>query len=155
MDDPNPVDQVEKRLRPPDRDARRRRDGGAGVPPSVATALACAGSSRYTILGGTAAIPPVEVPVVCPTERAPTPRRSNGDEEDDEMTERPGGIPPDRAPWDPANGLRVGALVGGLLGAGALWLTGVGWWLPAGAIAGAVVGYWSERRRARRPGPGA
>lgn len=61
-------------------------------------------------------------------------------------------IPPDRQPWDPANGLRVGALVGGLLGAGVVWLTGTVWWLVVGAAAGGAIGWWTERsKRLRSP----
>ena len=54
-------------------------------------------------------------------------------------------------PWDPANGLRVGGLVGGLVGAAVIAFTGfTHFWVIAatGAIGGAI-GFWSEKRKQR------
>ncbi|MFH1331224.1 MAG: hypothetical protein ABIJ48_11300 [Actinomycetota bacterium] len=50
------------------------------------------------------------------------------------------------------NGLRVGALVGGLLGAIATAATSVTnvWLVFAGAAGGGAIGFWSERRSLRR-----
>ncbi len=69
--------------------------------------------------------------------------------------------PADRQPWDPANGLRVGVVAGGLLGAALLAVTGfANFWVVglAGAVGGAV-GFWSEKRkqpdRSRPPNPDA
>lgn len=62
-------------------------------------------------------------------------------------------ISPGRAPWDPVNGLRIGALTGGLIGAALIALSGVAsFWIIAccGAIGGGV-GYWSEKRKQRPP----
>ncbi len=47
--------------------------------------------------------------------------------------------------------MRVGALVGGLLGATAAAVTDVGtlWWVMGGGAIGAGVGYASEKRKVR------
>lgn len=66
-----------------------------------------------------------------------------------------GRLRPGQQVYDPLNGLRVGTLAGGLLGAAATAMTGVAnWWfvLVGGAIGGAT-GYWSESRRLRQAGP--
>ena len=61
----------------------------------------------------------------------------------------PSSLPPERAPWDPANGLRIGAFVGGLIGAALIAVTGVtSPWIIAGCgVVGGGVGYWSEKRK--------
>jgi hypothetical protein len=46
-------------------------------------------------------------------------------------------LPEGRPPWDPLNGLRIGALAGGVIG---VILT---------LIAGGAIGYWSEKRKQR------
>ncbi len=50
---------------------------------------------------------------------------------------------------DPVNGLRVGMLAGGLLGALITVLTSVGyaWLVFALGLIGGVIGFWTERRR--------
>lgn len=55
---------------------------------------------------------------------------------------------PGRQPWDPANGLRVGILAGGFVGAGVIALTGIAsfWIVAAFAAIGGAIGYWSEKR---------
>jgi uncharacterized protein YcfJ len=67
-------------------------------------------------------------------------------------------LPPGRQPYDVLNGLRIGALVGGIIGAIVMVVTGVQslWVLLAGAVIGGLVGYLYERRRlnaARTPPP--
>ena len=64
----------------------------------------------------------------------------------------PDRLPPGRQPYDPLNGLRVGALSGGLMGAIATFATGAGyaWLVLVGAGVGGAVGYWFERRSLRR-----
>lgn len=47
------------------------------------------------------------------------------------------------------NGLRVGAFAGLALGAIAAAVTRVAWFLLIGVVAGAVIGYFWERRRIR------
>jgi uncharacterized protein YcfJ len=61
-------------------------------------------------------------------------------------------LPSGRQPYDPLNGLRVGALSGGLMGAVATATTSAGyaWLVLVGAVAGGATGYWYERRRLRR-----
>jgi hypothetical protein len=58
-------------------------------------------------------------------------------------------LPPGRQPYDMLNGFRIGALAGGLMGAlgAAVTNTRVVWVVLVGAAAGAVIGYWTERRR--------
>lgn len=58
-------------------------------------------------------------------------------------------LPPGRQPYDVLNGLRIGALVGGIIGAIVMVLTSLDslWVLLVGAAIGAVVGYLYERRR--------
>lgn len=58
---------------------------------------------------------------------------------------------PGRQPWDPANGLRVGIMVGGLIGAAVIALTGLErfWILAATGTIGGAVGYCSEKRKQR------
>lgn len=76
-------------------------------------------------------------------------------------------LPVGHQPYDPLNGLRVGALAGGLLGAIAAAIVGLGyaWLILVGAALGGAIGYWYERSRLRRrpvdptdpsegPGPG-
>lgn len=55
----------------------------------------------------------------------------------------------DRAPWDPLNGFRVGALTGGVVGvlvSVGLSVTPLGP-LLIGTIGGGVIGYRSEKRK--------
>ncbi len=58
-------------------------------------------------------------------------------------------LPPGRQPYDVLNGLRIGALVGGILGAIVMVLTSLDslWVLLVGAAIGAAIGYFYERRR--------
>lgn len=50
---------------------------------------------------------------------------------------------------DPVNGLRIGMLAGGLLGALITVLTSVGyaWLVFVLGLIGGVIGFWTERRR--------
>ena len=59
-------------------------------------------------------------------------------------------LPPGHQPYDPLNGLRVGAFAGIALGAVGAALTRIGWLLLIGAVVGAVAGYVTERNRLRR-----
>ncbi len=59
-------------------------------------------------------------------------------------------LPPGRQPYDPLNGLRVGALAGGVLGAIGAAVTHIGWIILIGAVAGGAIGYLTERNRLRR-----
>jgi uncharacterized protein YcfJ len=61
-------------------------------------------------------------------------------------------LPPGWQPYDLLNGLRVGALAGGLLGAIATVATSVTnvWLVFVGAAGGGAIGFWSERRSLRR-----
>ena len=58
-------------------------------------------------------------------------------------------LPPGRQPYDVLNGLRIGALAGGIVGAIVLVVTSLEslWVLLVGAAIGAVVGYVYERRK--------
>jgi hypothetical protein len=58
-------------------------------------------------------------------------------------------LPPGRQPYDVLNGLRIGALAGGIVGAIVMAATTLDslWVLLVGAAIGAVVGYLYERRR--------
>lgn len=61
-------------------------------------------------------------------------------------------LAPGRQPWDPANGLRLGAFVGALLGGGVVAVGYTHFWIvAAGATIGGAVGYWSEKRKQRNP----
>ncbi len=56
-------------------------------------------------------------------------------------------LPPGRQPYDPLNGLRVGGLAGGILGAvfaAASDLVGF-WFVLVAAAIGAGIGYWTEK----------
>lgn len=57
-------------------------------------------------------------------------------------------LPPGRQPYDPVNGFRVGAVVGGLVAV--LITVGLGfpsiWLALAGAVVGGAIGYRSEKR---------
>ena len=57
-------------------------------------------------------------------------------------------LPPGRLPWDSANGLRIGALTGAVLGAALMAVTGIrSFWLVAlTCLAGGVIGFWSQKR---------
>jgi hypothetical protein len=58
------------------------------------------------------------------------------------------GLPPGRQPYDPLNGLRVGALTGGIIGAIIAGFTDLGIWIVfLTAIVAAAVGYWTQRRK--------
>jgi uncharacterized protein YcfJ len=58
-------------------------------------------------------------------------------------------LPRGRQPYDPLNGMRVGAVAGGLLGVIVTALTSIGfvWLVALGAVAGGVLGYRYEKRR--------
>jgi hypothetical protein len=58
-------------------------------------------------------------------------------------------LPAGRQPYDGLNGLRIGALAGGLLGVVAAAVTGVGGiWLVAGtAVVAGAAGYGYEKHR--------
>lgn len=57
-------------------------------------------------------------------------------------------LPPGRQPYDPLNGLRVGALTGGIVGAVIAGLTDLGlWFVFLVAIVAAAVGYWTQKRK--------
>ncbi len=63
----------------------------------------------------------------------------------EEQTDR---LPPGRQPYDPLNGLRIGALAGGIVGAVIAGLTGLGIWLVlVTAIVAAAFGYSSQKRK--------
>lgn len=67
-------------------------------------------------------------------------------------------LPPGRQPYDVLNGFRIGALVGGILGAIVMVVTSFDslWVLLVGAVVGGAIGYVYERRRlnaARTPPP--
>jgi len=65
-------------------------------------------------------------------------------------------LPTGRQPWDPANGLRVGTMAGGLLGAAIVALSGISnfWIVAVCAGVGAGIGYWTEKPRQRNPAVG-
>jgi hypothetical protein len=64
-----------------------------------------------------------------------------GDEHNDRL-------PPGRQPYDPLNGLRVGALTGGIIGAVIAGFTDLGiWFVALTAIVAAAVGYWTQKRK--------
>lgn len=58
-------------------------------------------------------------------------------------------LPPGRQPYDVLNGLRIGALVGGILAAIVMVVTSFDslWVLLVGAVIGGATGYLYERRR--------
>jgi hypothetical protein len=59
-------------------------------------------------------------------------------------------LPPvGRQPWDPANGLRVGTMVGGMVGAAFIAATGLFsfWLIAVPGVVGGCLGYWSEKRK--------
>lgn len=57
-------------------------------------------------------------------------------------------LPPGRQPYDPLNGLRVGALAGGIVGAIIAGLTDLGlWFVFLTAIVAATVGYVTQKRK--------
>jgi hypothetical protein len=63
----------------------------------------------------------------------------------EEKTDR---LPPGRQPYDPLNGMRVGALAGGIVGAVIAGLTDLGFWFVfLVAIVAAAVGYWTQKRK--------
>ena len=57
--------------------------------------------------------------------------------------------PRGRPPWDTWNGLRVGALAGGILGIVlTVWIGASNYWLALPtALIGAAIGYWLESNR--------
>ncbi len=65
------------------------------------------------------------------------------------MPTTPDKHPAGRQPYDPLNGLRIGALAGGILGIAATALLSFSniWLTLVGAVIGAVVGYWWEKQR--------
>ncbi len=64
------------------------------------------------------------------------------------MTERRSDAP-GTTPWDRWNGVRVGGIVGGILGVvTVLFISSRPFWIVlALAAVGATAGYWSERRK--------
>ena len=60
--------------------------------------------------------------------------------------------PPGHQPYDPLNGLRIGALAGGVLAVIPIALLGFGfaWLMVVGAAIGGAAGYLRERRGMRR-----
>ncbi len=60
-------------------------------------------------------------------------------------------FPAGRPPWEPWNGARVGAIVGGLAGLSAALLLSMTNYLVVlvGAALGAAVGYWDAKRKQR------
>lgn len=64
----------------------------------------------------------------------------------------PTGLPPGHQPYDPLNGIRIGAIAGGLVGIGVAALTGfggIGTVVVAAAIGGSA-GYAYQRRERGR-----
>lgn len=63
--------------------------------------------------------------------------------------------PPGHQPYDALNGLRIGALAGGLLAVVPTALLGFGfaWLMIVGAVIGGAVGYLWERREMRSSRP--
>lgn len=60
-------------------------------------------------------------------------------------------LPQGRQPWDPVNGLRIGALAGALVGAAAGALFGfLELWVIAVTAAGGAIGWRSEKRKQSR-----
>lgn len=61
-------------------------------------------------------------------------------------------LPRGRQPWDPANGLRVGTLTGGLVGAAVVAITGLSniWIIAVGGAIGGGLGWWSQKRALTR-----
>lgn len=62
-------------------------------------------------------------------------------------------LPPGRQPYDPLNGVRVGALAGALAGVVATAATRTTWFLLAGAVIGGAIGYLTERRKLHGDNP--
>lgn len=58
-------------------------------------------------------------------------------------------LSPGRQPYDALNGLRIGAIAGGLLGGATAAVTRIGWFVIIGAVIGGVIGYFWERHRMR------
>ena len=60
-------------------------------------------------------------------------------------------LPEGRPPWDPLNGLRIGALAGAVIGVSLTLITPASgiWLMVVGAIVGGAIGYWSEKRKQR------
>ena len=57
-------------------------------------------------------------------------------------------LSPGRQPYDPINGMRVGTLVGAILGAIVAGLTDLGFWtVIVLAVIGGAAGYWSQKRK--------
>jgi len=63
-------------------------------------------------------------------------------------------LPPGTQPYDRLNGIRIGALAGGLVGTLVAALVGgvSFWWVLATAVVGGVVGYGYERRESAERG---
>ena len=60
-------------------------------------------------------------------------------------------LPPGHQPYDPLNGIRVGALVGVILGAVVTLVVDLGVWpLVGGAVVGGIAGFRFERRESGR-----
>lgn len=62
-------------------------------------------------------------------------------------------LPAGRPPWDPINGLRVGAFAGGAIGLIVTVLAGTSnvALILIGMAVGGIAGYWSEKRKQRQP----
>ena len=65
-------------------------------------------------------------------------------------------LPPDRPPWDPWNGARIGVLVGGTAAFLGVWISGwdAYWVTLVGAALGGGAGYRSEARKLHKAPPG-
>ena len=70
---------------------------------------------------------------------------------DDQASMERSPLSPGRAPWDPVNGMRIGAFTGGLFGAALIALSGVAsfWIIACCGVIGGGAGYWSEKRKQR------
>lgn len=68
-------------------------------------------------------------------------------------------LPAGPQPYDGINGMRIGALAGGLLGALLAAVADMPWLIATGAVVGGGIGFWYERhgmdgaREDQSPGP--
>jgi LPXTG-motif cell wall-anchored protein len=58
-------------------------------------------------------------------------------------------LPPGRPPWEPINGVRIGGIVGVLVGGIVTALGDISnpWFIVGGATIGGGVGYWVTKRK--------